>query len=513
MIVIYHQYNKVVEVLFNEESMSFSKKNIPENLFNIAKKYPDQLIIWCQLDLKLNLNHEILPKIFHHNKIMASFNVSGSSFLPDTIGYVDESPFLNVKKDVSYPTWKMSSDVGGIHSSVLKALYRGIKIDSNFDYFLNSLAKLTIEKGLLCYSEPSLIKNNLVNIKNRHQSNNLRAFRFVKQHYKTRWTLLLFLNLFLYERKLVFLPLLSSLFFKRRILKESVLDQIHIVSSKKIEEEKTIDVIIPTIGRKAFLYDFLKDLSKQSHLPENVIIIEQNPDLNSESELDYLTLESWPFRIKHTFTHQTGACNARNLALTGVESKWIFMADDDIRIDNDFIEKGFNVVDTVICGQITFGCFQPNYSQSKKLNKIHQWETFGSGCSIVRTKNIKSLFFNKSFEFGFGEDSDYGMQLRKLGFDILYSPKPEIIHLKAPIGGFRTKPVLLWDKEDVQPKPSPTVMLYKILYLIPEQIKGYKTVLFFKFYPVQKIKNPVKYFYNFKKQWKSSVFWADKLKN
>ena len=64
------------------------------------------------------------------------------------------------------------------------------------------------------------------------------------------------------------------------------------------------------------------------------------------------------------------------------------------------------------------------------------------------------------FEFGFGEDADFGMQLRNQGYDVLYLPEPEILHLKAPIGGFRTKPVLQWQNESIQPKPSPTVMLY-----------------------------------------------------
>ena len=70
----------------------------------------------------------------------------------------------------------------------------------------------------------------------------------------------------------------------------------------------------------------------------NVIIVEQNPKHNSESELDFFTTETWPFAIKHTFTHQAGACNARNIALTQITSEWVFFADDDIRIENDLLK-------------------------------------------------------------------------------------------------------------------------------------------------------------------------------
>ena len=116
------------------------------------------------------------------------------------------------------------------------------------------------------------------------------------------------------------------------------------------------------------------------------------------------------------------------------------------------------------------------------------------------------------FEFGYGEDGDFGMQLRNQGHDVLYLPEPEILHLKAPVGGFRTKPVLQWQKDDIQPKPSPTIMLYQLLHATPAQTNSYKTILFFKYYRLQKIKNPIRYYYNFQKQWERSVFWANELK-
>ncbi|MES2806304.1 MAG: glycosyltransferase family 2 protein, partial [Bacteroidota bacterium] len=64
----------------------------------------------------------------------------------------------------------------------------------------------------------------------------------------------------------------------------------------------------------------------------------------------------------------------------------------------------------------------------------------------------------------------------------------------------------------IQPKPSPTIMLYKILHTTVEQRLGYKTILFFKYYQHQKIKNPFHYYDQFQKQWKQSILWANKLK-
>ena len=49
-------------------------------------------------------------------------------------------------------------------------------------------------------------------------------------------------------------------------------------------------------------------------------------------KLDYLTSEEWPFVIKHIFTHQSGACNARNLALAQMTSEWFYNRKDHTAI-------------------------------------------------------------------------------------------------------------------------------------------------------------------------------------
>jgi glycosyltransferase involved in cell wall biosynthesis len=441
---------------------------------------------------------------------MASYSLAKNSFLSQGIGYVEGTPFININKTVSYPTWQMSSSVGGIHASALLPFRNEIKISENFDYFLNSLAKLAMPAGLLCYSEPTLLKNISDEIGQDKQSLYV-LFRFVKQHYKLSWVFLLFLNFFMYERKVTILPLVFSLFYRRRGIKNNLLDTVEVQSVKKILESGTIDVIIPTIGRKKYLYDVLKDLSLQSHLPKNVIIVEQNPSLESTSELDFITNENWPFVIKHTFTHQAGACNARNLALKEVVSEWVFLNDDDNRFRSNLIEETLR--NCVKFGSRVSCNFYPKNGEKKVNHNVNQVPFFGSGNSFITSDLLEKAHFRMGFEFGYGEDSDFGMQLRNLGADVLYFPDPEITHLSAPIGGFRTKPVLAWQNDAIQPKPSPTIMLYNQLHKTPEQIKGYKTTLFFKFYKVQKIKNPIRYWDNFQKQWKQSLFWSNELKN
>jgi GT2 family glycosyltransferase len=509
MIILYHNGVTIVEQA-NVKAFSVdkaSRQSIASVLVEVANDYPEEILVWCHHSFKEALNILEIEKLVHHKKVVLSYNPSDDPFLDSAIGYIDASLFVQINKAVTFPTWQMSSMVGCVHAEVLLALNNEMPINTNFDYFLCSLAKLLMPKGLLCYSEPRLLNNRTKSIPTKISQYIL--FRFVKQHYRTRWIFLLLLNLFLYERKLPLLPFLFSLFYKNRNKVNINLDGIKVQSSKKVIDKASVDVIIPTIGRKAYLYDVLKDFSKQTLLPNKIVIVEQNPELGSTSELDYLTNEKWPFELQHIFTHQAGACNARNLALNETQSEWVFLADDDNRFEASLLSDIFSKIEQY--GNLVVTTSYPQKKEIKKYTKVVQWPTFGAGNSFVRREVLTDVKFNKAFEFGYGEDGDFGMQLRNLGHDVLYLPEPEILHLKAPVGGFRTQPVLQWHQDSVQPKPSPTILLYQILHNTKAQTNSYKTILFFKYYRYQKIKNPIRYYFYFQKQWEKSVFWANEL--
>ncbi|SHM64989.1 glycosyltransferase family 2 protein [Flavobacterium xanthum] len=510
MIVVYHLNSKISAIVTEDNrSVAFdSKGTIADGLQVLAQQFPDEKIVWCKASAKAELNLEAIPALLHHNKIMVSYAASDYNFLDSRIGYVEESLFIKANKKECYPTWQMSSLVGGVHASVLIAVQDKIVREADFDYYLNSMAKLAMPLGLLCYSEPQLLKQ-LQTIET-PQATIHTLFRFVKQHYKTRWIFLLFLNLMLHERSFPVLPLISSFFYKTRKKHTINLAGIIVESTRKVIGTGAIDVIIPTIGRANYLYDVLIDFSKQTVLPHKIIIVEQNPEPLSKSELHYIVEEKWPFIIQHFFIHQSGACNARNLALDQTESEWVFLADDDNRFEPNLLEDIFNTIKKYGIRVVTTS--YPQKNEVKQFLNIVQWSTFGAGNSIVKRELLKKVRFNMALEFGYGEDSDFGMQLRNKGNDVLYLPYPEILHLKAPLGGFRTKPVLEWHQHNIQPKPSPTVMLYILLNNTKEQLLGYKTILFFKYYQYQKIKNPYRYFIQFEKQWKKSIFWANHLK-
>lgn len=511
MIIFYHNNSRITDIV-STETGSFPNEistNIVSLLFDFADRFEDEILVWCDESERDNLNSAEIGNLFHHAKLLFSYNPTSQNYFDRRLGYIEDSPYIKINKNVKYPTWQMSSIVGAVHASVINACRNDLKIESNFDYFLNSFAKRGMSRGLFCYSEPKMLLRTKTSTEGK-MSNLQELFKFTKQHYKVRWTFLLFFNLLLFERKFPLFPFILSLFYKRRNINPELLNKIPLKSTKKIIEQGTIDVLIPTIGRKEYLLNVLNNLKAQTYLPNNVIIIEQNPDNNSQSDLDFIENKTWPFIIKHHFTHQAGACNARNIGLPLIESEFVFFADDDIVFENDLLEKAMGTFQTTGNEVFLMACHLK--SQTILPQMPVQFAVFGAGHAFVKSYCVKELRFNMGFEFGFGEDADFGMQLRNNGFDILYVSTTTILHLKAPIGGFRINPVLKWQNDVVFPKPSPTVMLYRLLYDTEEQIENYKSMIFIKNLNSNFLLNPFKYIISFKKKWNRSVYWANDLK-
>jgi glycosyltransferase involved in cell wall biosynthesis len=510
MIIFYHNKSKITEIV-STETGSFPNeinRKIVVALLDFADKFGNEILVWCHESERNNLNIPEIGTLFHHKKMLFSYTASTHNYFDRRLGYIEDSPFIRINKEVRYATWQMSSQVGAVHASVLNACKKDVITESNFDYFLNSFAKRALPNGVFCYSEPRLLLEKKAG-ESKSSSNLQELFRFTKQHYKTRWVFLLFFNLLIFEKQFPLLPLIVSLFYRKRNLNSGSLNQIALESNKELIGKGTIDVLIPTIGRKNYLLDVLNNLAAQSYLPTNVVIIEQNPDENSYSELDFIENQKWPFVIKHYFTHQTGACNARNIGLSMIESEFTFFADDDIVFENDLLRNAMQTFQATGNEVFLIACLLK--SQTLIPQPPRQFPVFGAGHAFVKSACFKDLKFNTAYEFGFGEDNDFGMQLRNKGFDILYISTSKILHLKASVGGFRTKPVLKWQEDKILPKPSPTVMLFRLLYDTNEQLLNYKVTLFFKNLNKSDIFNPVKSLRIFRKKWDKSIFWANEL--
>ena len=506
MIVLVHNTKKLTAIEADGENLEayLQYQTLGAAVYAIAQQFPNKIIVWCHEARREEMNAAYIKTAFPHNRYMHSFNTNGNYF-PEGIGYVEDTPFIKVNKAVRYPTWQMSSEIGAMKASTILLIPQATwQKKQPFDFLLCSIAKLYQPLGLFCYSNPNLLQLHYDKKKPIPAASSYLLFKFVKQHYKWVWVFLLHLNYLIYEQKLTFFQLVCTFWIKKNKANTTVLD-FTIPEVICDWEEETIDVIIPTIGRKKTLYDVLKDLNHQTHLPKKVIIVEQNPLETSVSDLDYLTSEVWNFEIEHVFTHQTGACNARNIALSKTNSKWVFMCDDDNRFDDNLINSTLTNLKALNLNVVS--TYYPIVGENQRYFNISQTTIFGSGNTFAKSKLIKEIQFNLKLEFGYGEDTDYGLQLRNKGVDVVYLPHSKILHLKIPMGGFRTKFIQAWNDELIQPKPSPTIMYVKQKYDTKSQILGYKTRLFLKTYSYRIWK-----LNEFIKKWDASLKWAKKLK-
>jgi len=473
LIILYHNGTTVIQVM-NEEgtSLSINTDRCATAFFEIADQHPEDWIIWCHNAYKKIFKPEIIQKELHHKAMMISQSVGGESIIPPGIDYIEENPFMKVSHGVHYPTWMMHSDIGAIHAQASSS------------------------------DEKIMIKSD------RSGLSHFESYRFVKEYYKIQWVFFLFLSEWIYEKRLAILPLLFSLFSTKKQVPFHI-DQATIASTKQFKEKPTVDVIIPTMGRASFLHDVLKDMATQTYLPEKVIIVEQDADPEGNTQLRYIKETHWPFEIIHHFIHQTGACNARNIALAETDADWVFFADDDNRLDPDTIKNILSFLEQYGASVLTTSYLQKG--ERKVFMVPKQWNTFGSGNSMVRGDLARRIDFDTAYEHGYGEDTDYGMQLRNIGADILYHPEVDLLHLKAPVGGFRKKIQFPWENESYQPKPSPTVMLYRLRHTTLNQLKGYKLRLFLRQLKAAKTINIFAFIKQFKAKWNTSIKWATYL--
>ena len=300
MIQVIHNCNTVLKISKEDKSLEiFDNLNISDTIYKLAELYPSELILWSHTHLVPFINYEQISSICNSNSEIISYNISEENYLSKNIGFVEQSIFINFSKKVKFATWQMSSAVGMAHADVFLAVKATIKPVKDFDFFLNSIAKIVMPLGVFCYSNPNLLIERNAEITFNQKINFTKLFQFVSQHYRKVWLLVLFICLIYKKGKFPIFAFLQSFFYSKIAVDKIKISNFSLLSTPEFKYSNTIDVLIPTIGRKEALYNFLKNLSEQTVLPKNVIIVEQNPIINAVSELDYLVNESWPFQVKH----------------------------------------------------------------------------------------------------------------------------------------------------------------------------------------------------------------------
>lgn len=275
---------------------------------------------------------------------------------------------------------------------------------------------------------------------------------------------------------------------------------------KSIEGNPTVSYIIPTMFRQDYTLQLLADLVRQSYTIAQVIVVDATPASDRDESL--YNQKNYPFELIVKWQKSKGSCRARNEAIDLCSGDYIVFGDDDIRIPSDFIENHIRFLQTNNSGACNGLDIRANHQKQdlqdldNKLEKIidKRWisgcaQMFSNANSCVKREFVTKLVGNDvNFDGGYGEDSDFGMSLSKIGVTVLHNPFSVNLHLKPAVGGYRfwglqakvtgkKRKVQPWELDvpvkRIKPVPSPTVMYGILKHFTPQQVIEYKKKHFF----------------------------------
>lgn len=275
-----------------------------------------------------------------------------------------------------------------------------------------------------------------------------------------------------------------------------------------IEGNPTVSLVIPTMRRQAYSQLLLEDHKNQSYLIKEAIIVDATPEEDRDEK--YYRNEDFPFDVVVKWQTSKGSCRARNEAIDLCTGDYIIFADDDVRIQPDFVENHIRLLQTykaAACNGLDIMAENIHQDLTDLENRLAQIESkrwsvgvspiFSNANSCVRKDVVKQLEGNDvNFDGGYGEDADFGLSILKAGHVLLHNPFSPNLHLKPPAGGYRwwgteakkkgkkrkTQP---WELDTpikrIVPKPSPTVTYGILKHFNEKQVKEWRIKHFFLF--------------------------------
>ncbi|HMA76130.1 MAG TPA: glycosyltransferase [Candidatus Krumholzibacteriaceae bacterium] len=221
--------------------------------------------------------------------------------------------------------------------------------------------------------------------------------------------------------------------------------------------EFQICVIIPTVDRSSITLETLRSFEDQTSNDFEVIVIDQT----SGGSTPLSDFSTGKYHYRYISIKRKGLPNARNVGAEASGAEILLFVDDDVipspeLIDdyiNEFKRQGeeiwviggkiyeaaskiLNERENISGGYITFygktlkNFYSDSYSEC-------QWAA-GGNFAVRRDRFFEAGGFDTNYiGTAIMEDGDFGFSVRKHGGRVLYSPKPEIEHLRASSGGTR----------------------------------------------------------------------------
>ena len=228
----------------------------------------------------------------------------------------------------------------------------------------------------------------------------------------------------------------------------------------------TLSCIIPTLGRPKALERTLHSLDRQSHPPDEVIVVLQagSPALPDERR-------HFPLRVLRQ--QEPNAQRARNDAALQAQADLLLFLDDDIEAEPDLIRKYLEAFEDpglgAACGAILEPGQEPTVTvPAEALKEPLGWTRFPlhfggdrparnfSSCNtcVRRDVHIESGGFDEHFVATLFDDSDWSVRLccrlQERGLRGMHLGGARLVHFREPAGGRRIERVSPYVKVDAE---------------------------------------------------------------
>lgn len=141
------------------------------------------------------------------------------------------------------------------------------------------------------------------------------------------------------------------------------------------EKKQAISVVTPTFFRPEETLGLLKNLSVQKLLPTEVILIDgAPPEENRTEEAVKKVLHSFPFEINY-IRQSGGTAIQRNFGIDAAKGDFIAFVDDDVRLEEDFLENIIKVF-TKDSKKTTGGIVGYRKNQCFRLEESQRWRWY-----------------------------------------------------------------------------------------------------------------------------------------
>jgi len=248
------------------------------------------------------------------------------------------------------------------------------------------------------------------------------------------------------------------------------------------QRQGSISVLTPTFQRPGEIAGLLQNLSKQTVLPSEVILVDGGSEQEVETEQVIQSMqESLPFRCTY-IRHGGGTAVQRNVAINAASCQFFAFIDDDIRLEPDYFERMLDIYEQDkehvvggIAGYVLnhyldpkksprwrwyrrlhlFKTYEPgrfDYASGYPINRylqaphngVREIDFMGSNCGVWRSEVFADgLRFDDFFvDYGVLEDAHLALRAKRK-WKLLECGRARCIHLRAP-GGRVSKRKVAW---------------------------------------------------------------------